>query len=470
MTDFNPPQATPLQWQWSGGFLLAGFNPLIPAVNTLVFGITDRYTTELGTHEGAKMVRTHTIPCHLPHAQADAFNRESGRIYTGVLVAHWRVVRKKAFWLSEKAGTVWSDRRITAKMHAHTIDAAQQGFFKACAVTRALRKIGFTAAKFPYHRRKFRTTIWKNTAIKRRGHVLELSNGRGGAKIVIVIPEVLRDVLRFLEVRLVYDKLARRYTWHIVVENGKQPKAAPGHNVVAVDLGEVHPAVVADAQSAVIITCRERRHESQGHARRLAKSRQAASRKRKGSRRHKRLVRARARMRAKHARVMRDMKHKISRAVVDAAVERKAGTIVLGDVRDVADGAKRGKKQNGRLSRWDHGKIRQYIEYKAQAEGITVKLEDEAYTTQTCPNCQARHKPGGRTYCCPSCGIQAHRDVVGAVNILSVFRHGEPGKIPAPAEVNHRMPHNLRLMRRCRDTGQAEMPVAREQFREAVGF
>jgi putative transposase len=234
------------------------------------------------------MVRTHTIPCHLLHAQADALNRESGRIYTGVLVAHWRVVRKKAFWLSEKAGTVWSDRRITAKMHAHTIDAAQQGFYKACAVTRALRKIGFAEVRFPYHPKKFRTTIWKNTALQRRGHVLELSNGRGGAKITIVIPAALRDVLRFLEVRLVYDKLARRYTWHLVVENGKRPKAAPGHNIVAVDLGEVHPAVVAGAQSAVIITCRERRHESQGHARRLAKSRFSGTANRARSRRRPR--------------------------------------------------------------------------------------------------------------------------------------------------------------------------------------
>jgi putative transposase len=175
-------------------------------------------------------------------------------------------------------------------------------------------------------------------------------------------------------------------------------------------------------------------------------------------------------MRAKHERVMRDMEHKVARAVVDAAVERKAGTIVLGDVRNVADGAECGTKQNGRLSRWDHGKIRQYIEYKAAAEGIAVKLEKDAYTTQTCPNCQARHKPRGRGYRCPSCGIQAHRDVVGAVNILSVFKHGDPGKVPAPSVVNHRMPHNLRLMRRCRDTGQAEMPVAREQSREAAGL
>jgi transposase len=122
------------------------------------------------------------------------------------------------------------------------------------------------------------------------------------------------------------------------------------------------------------------------------------------------------------------------------------------------------------MSQWDHGQIRQFIKYKAEAEGIAVKLEDEAYTSQTCPHCGHRHKPKGRLYSCPACGFQAHRDVVGQINILSRYRYGEPGRIPAPLLIKHRIPHNLRVMRRCRDTGQAAMPVARRQLREAAGL
>jgi putative transposase len=393
-----------------------------------------------------------------------------------VLVAHWRVVRKKGIWISQYGAMRWSDRWTDAKMHGHSIDAAQQGFYKACVVTRALRKAGFVEAKFPHRPKKFRTTIWKNSTIKREGDVLKLSCGsrtkkeREEREIKIPVPDRLRDALRFLEVRLVYDKKARRYTWHVVVENGKQPKPAPGTNVVSVDLGEIHPAVVGDTEEATIIICRERRHESQGHAKRLAKIKSAASKKTKGSRRYRRLMRTKARMKAKHERVTRDMEHKISRAIVDVAVERKAATIAIGDVRDIADGGDKGKVQNGRIGRWNHGKVRQYVEYKAAAEGIAVTLVDEKYTTQTCPNCQHRHKPRGRNYRCPACGFQAHRDVVGQVNLLSVFRHGEPGKIPAPSIVNHRIPHNLRVMRRCPDMGQERMPVARERSREAAGL
>jgi putative transposase len=240
--------------------------------------------------KGMEMIRTHILPCTIPRARADELNRSSGIIYTGILVAHWRLVRKKGLWLSEASGTRWSDTRTDARMHAHSIDAAQQGFYKACDVTRALRKAGIAEAKFPYHRKKFRTTIWKTSGIQRQGDILRLSGGgrtqkdRDERAVAIPIPERLRGCLRFLEVRLVYDKYARRYTWHVVVENGLKPRPAPGASVVSVDLGEIHPAVVGDMERAIVITCRERRSRNQGHAKRLATIAKAIARKAKKSR------------------------------------------------------------------------------------------------------------------------------------------------------------------------------------------
>ena len=401
------------------------------------------------------MIRTHVLPCRLPRPVADAINLASGAIYTGMLVRHWRVVRHHGHWLSEKSGTRWSDLRLPVKpLHAHSIDAAQQGFYNACRTTRALRKAGMPDAKFPHWRKRFRTTVWKNTAIKKADAVLTLSNGKGNQPITLTLPAPLADVLRVLEVRLVYDRKARRHTWHVVVENGKQPTTATGTNVVSVDLGEVHPAVVGDSQEATLITCRARRHAKQGHNKRLASLTQALSKTRKGSRRHKRLVRAKVRMTAKQTRVLRDMEHKISRAIVEGAVARQANTIVMGDVRDIADGIDKGTAHNQRMSQWNHGKIRSYVAYKARAEGIRVVLQDEHHTSQTCPHCGHRHKPRGRVYTCRACGFSGHRDVVGQINILSAYLYGIPGKLPVPTVVKHRIPHNLRVLRRRRDTGQ----------------
>ncbi len=421
------------------------------------------------------MIRTQIIPCHLPQAEADAFNLASGRIYSGIVSRHWRLLKQKGLWLSEKSLTKLSDLRWTARdlpLHAHTIDAAQQGFFKACQTTRALRKAGDVDAHFPWHTPKYRATIWKNTAIKQRGAILELSTGAGKPKLAIRLPESLRDVLRFLEVRLVFDKKSRRYTWHVVVENGKPAKLAPGTNTVSVDPGEIHPATVGDATSATVITCRERRAKQRGHAKKLKAFSKALARKTKGSRSYKKLLRAKTRCKAKYRRVMRDIEHKLSHAIVAEAVARQASTIVYGDIRDIANGIDKGKEHNQRISQWSHGQVRGFVEYKAAAEGIAVVLQNEAYTSQTCPNCGARHKPRGRVYRCPTCGFQAHRDVVGQVNILSAHQFGVPGKIPAPSAVKYRIPYNVRVLRKCRDTGQVvSLPVARGTCpREAAGL
>ena len=416
------------------------------------------------------MIRTKILPCYLHRNQADELNHASGQIYTGVLVAHWRVVRKHDLWLSEKATTRWSDYRTSAPLHSHSIDAAQQGFAKACKTARALKKLDSTT-RYPYHPKRYRTTVWKNTAIRRQKDKLLLSNGAGRPGIEIVIPESLCGVLRFLEVRLVYDKTACRYNWHIVVENGKQLKVASDSNIVSVDLGEIHPAVIGDGDSATIITCRERRHQQQGHAKRHSKLAQALARKKKDSRRYRKLLRTKTRMKGKHARIMRDIAHKLSHAVVDEAVKRRASTIVVGDVRDIADGVNLGKQNNQKISGWNHGKLLSYVKYKATAEGIAVVLQNERYSSQTCPQCGNRHKPRGRNYNCPSCGFSGHRDVIGQTNILSLYLYGKPGKLAVPWVIKHREPYSIRSTRRRRDTGQvSSRPVARANTREATGL
>ena len=407
------------------------------------------------------MIRTHILPCKLSKSYCDSLNGASGAIYTKVCATHWRVYRKKSIWLSQYgAGRINDSFNDKLSLHSHSVDASQQGFYKACKTARALRKSGIKDARFPYKHKKFRTTIWKNTAIKKKKGLLILSNGNGNPKIQTNLPPELQDVLRFLEVRLVYDRQARKYFWHIVVENGKQAKLAPGNNVVSVDLGEIHPAVVGDELESTIITCRELRHENQGFNKRLASLNRAISKTTKHSRMWWKLVRARTRLKAKHKAVTRDTEHKISRAIVDVAVERKANLIVIGDIRNIGNGVNCGKQNNQKIAGWNHGKICAFVKYKSEAEGIANKLENEAWTSQTCPRCGKRHKPKGRNYMCPSCGFSCHRDVVGQIGILSVYKFGVPGKIPAPSTIKHRIPVNRRVMRRCPDTGQPEKDVA----------
>jgi hypothetical protein len=89
-------------------------------------------------------------------------------------------------------------------------------------------------------------------------------------------------------------------------------------------------------------------------------------------------------------------------------------------------------------------------------------LEDEAYTRRRWPGCGHEHKPRGRNDTCRVCGLRAHRDAVGAANILSVNLNGEMGHIQA-TEPTYRQPFRKACAEPCRrrrprrsslDTGQ----------------
>jgi putative transposase len=418
------------------------------------------------------MIRTHILPCDLPTAAANALNQASGAIYTRTLVTHYRVYRKRGtrtrHWLSMNAAKRLNDyltRDAPTLLHAHSKDAAQEGFYRACQLARANREKG---ARYPHRRKGYRTTVWKASGIRLRDKTLLLARARGLPPIRIPLPHWFAPArMRLLEVRLVWDRCARRYMWHLVVENGTQPKVTKGASTVAVDLGEIHPAAATDGQTAVVVSCRELRAKRQYTAKRLAYLQSRQSRCKHKSRRWWKLRRATNRFRAKQQRRLRDMEHKISRTVVDYAVERQAGTLAIGDVRDIADVPNKGRHQNQRLSTWQHGKLRAYLSYKAAAEGIAVVLVNERHTSKTCPGCGRRHKPAGRTYRCPDCRFQAHRDVVGAVNILSRQLFGEVGKL-RPPEPMYRHPIARWGKRSRLDTGQPAMAVVCGSPQEAA--
>src|SRR5258708_11562287 len=236
---------------------------------------------------GSPMLRTVQFACSLSKAEADALNAESGRIYTAMLVRHYRLYRKQGVWLDPKSGERLEDALGgPTTLHAHSRDAAQQGFYRACKTARACRAVGLEV-KYPHRRKCWRTTIWKTSGLRLKGGSLLLARARGLAPVTVALPFNLLPLATaaFLEARLVWDRAARRYSWHLVVEDGLQPEPAPGSNTAAVDLGEIHPAAVTDGKETVIFSCRALRANQQYTAKRLSEIRAKEARRRKGSRR-----------------------------------------------------------------------------------------------------------------------------------------------------------------------------------------
>jgi putative transposase len=280
--------------------------------------------------------------------------------------------------------------------------------------------------------------------------------------LYITIPKPLQNNpdIRIKEARLVYNQQACRYDWNLVIEDGLEPPRVETEVVMGVDLGEIHPAVCSTKTEGFVVSCRELRSAIQHRNKCLAELSRAMSKCTKGSRRWHKLRRAKIKRRGYFANKIRDLEHKVSRLVVNEAVGLGVSMIGLGDVRNIGDGKKLGKKSQQKISQWTHGNIRRYIEYKAARMGIQTTLVNEAYTTQTCPECGERHKPTGRVYSCPSCGFVGHRDVVGASNILARLEAGDVGGI-YPEKLSYRHAHNCRKNQKVSGVGASSGPCER---------
>ncbi len=392
------------------------------------------------------MIRTHILACHLPAEEARAISHEAGRIYTATLVHHYRTYRHLGVWLSPMKHNRVLDVFCGAScLHAHSVDAAQQDFSEACATAKALKPSN-PLARYPYKRKWYHTATWKNTGIMVEEGRMRLALARGYDPIWVELPAPLATLppVAFRQVQLVYNIATRRNHWHITVEDGRVPSANTDHKAMAVDLGEIHPAACTNGEHSTIIACRELRANAQHRNKKTADLQEMIARCTPGSRRWKKLTRSRKALQAQTEAKQRDMLHKVSCAVIEEAQAMEAGTIVIGDVRDVADKTKETKRlsreNRQKISNWPHGQLRQYLTCKAAAVGIAVELINEAYTSKTCPACGHLNKPKGRHYACSHCGYVGHRDNVGSTNILSKYETGKLAQRLPSTKLKYRHP------------------------------
>lgn len=123
-------------------------------------------------------------------------------------------------------------------------------------------------------------------------------------------------------------------------------------------------------------------------------------------------------LRNKEQRIMQDTDHKLSREIVNFAVQNGIGTIKMEKLANIRSAARKSRKNEHNLHTWSFYRLASFIEYKARMAGIRVEYVNPAYTSQTCPVCGVRNHAKDRDYKC-SCGYHKHRDVVGAINICA---------------------------------------------------
>jgi len=114
---------------------------------------------------------------------------------------------------------------------------------------------------------------------------------------------------------------------------------------------------------------------------------------------------------------------------VKICYEKGVSEIIVGDVRGIRQNNDKNAKANAMIHNfWSFRYIVDRLKTTAENFGIKVKLVKENHTSSVCPRCGSKntykHK---RLFKCLDCRLEAHRDVVGALNIARVPLNGGDG-------------------------------------------
>jgi putative transposase len=362
-------------------------------------------------------------------------------------------------------------------LHAHTTEMIAHDLWDAIKTSRALRRQGIKT-RAPWRHKNYRPLSFSKGfgwRIAPDGS-LALSLGRGRPRIVLPLPRVedsatgeLVDVSRWGEIHLCWDQDARQWSLHIPYETVRE--VAPGENVIAIDEGIINPMALAtwadeSTIEVTVINGREARAIKRGRNKAVGKIQKKLSKMKNGSKRHRRLVAAKKRVKARAQRQLRDFDHQVARQAANFAGSHQALRIVVGDVRGIERKTKKelraGRHLRQQLSQWSRGTQERYLSEKA---GLEILHINESGSTKTCPQCLTSNRPSGRHYRCqnPACGFTCHRDAVGATNILQKAIHGE--YLPIGADTKIRVTYLRAVDRWSQDQRQAHRQVQRRKAR-----
>lgn len=402
----------------------------------------------VGNKVRAEAFRTAVVPVVLTGVD---YRRAHEACHKAALIWNELVLAQRAHWEARKAdlsraelyAATYALDPVLLELHSHTKQGVVEDLLDAVSTYRMNRKAGLRC-RTPHRVKGYRPLSftrnfgWRVTASGR----LALSLGRGRARIVLALP-VLTDpdtklpvpASEWGEVRLCWDRDGRRWALHIAVPTVPAP-VLDRSRIMGVDEGIINSMTLAVAASdgfAVTVingrharSLKHRRNTTVAHLARLQ------SKCTRGSRRWRKLDKARKKAQFAAANGLRNVDHQVSRKVANLAVAHDTGTIMLGDVRGIEKNTRRterrraGRHQRRRLSQWSRGRQERYLREKTSAD---VSHINEAYSSKTCPACLSRNRPSGRNYQCQTCGFTAHRDAVGAINILMRATHGEYRRI-----------------------------------------
>lgn len=182
------------------------------------------------------------------------------------------------------------------------------------------------------------------------------------------------------------------------------PSTCQNAGVMGVDLGE---NVLAATSSGKLFGGGKIRHERHKF---LSKRRCLQS---NGSESAKQLLQ---KISGKEARRIKHMNHKVSKQIIQEAIQTEVGTIVMENLTNIRKRIRAGKKIRSRLHSWAFHQLQTLIQYKAESHGLKVLYVNPAYSSQTCSSCGQLGERNRHLFKC-FCGNQQHSDLNASRNL-----------------------------------------------------
>lgn len=201
--------------------------------------------------------------------------------------------------------------------------------------------------------------------------------------------------------------------WLHVVVTLAAPTVADTDEVIGIDLGLAHPAVISTNR----FLGKKAWKATEGRYFRLKRRLQSCGS--KSAKRHLRHLKGR------QARFRRDCDHILSKELVMSA--DPGGTLVLENLTNIRQRmrAKRQTATKRRMHSWSFAQLFLFLTYKAEERGLTVARVDPRHTSQACSECHHTARNNRRSqsrFVCRACGFELHADLNASRNIAVKYR------------------------------------------------
>jgi putative transposase len=226
-------------------------------------------------------------------------------------------------------------------LHSQSIQMVCHQFLANVETTRQLKPT-HPRMRYPYKPKQYMTVQWPALAVSRQGKRLILPMGRGRKALCFR----LNLPARIGGVSLVWNGA---YEVHVLVPAPASTEA-PGAAQATIDLGEIHlAAVTTTTGQGLVVSGRGIRSLKRRPNKSLGQLQRKQARCARGSHRFRRLQRAKARLRSRTERQMRDRRYKATRKVVRFLQQEGVQMVFIGDPHGVRD-QKCGRHHHQRMS------------------------------------------------------------------------------------------------------------------------